>query len=78
MPRITVRYFAVLRERRGLEAETVDVTDGESAATVYRRLFPELAAHLPVAFAIDRRYVPGDTRVEDGIELALLPPIGGG
>lgn len=78
MPRITVRYFAVLRERRGLDAETVEISDGESAATVYGRLFPDLAGRLPVAFAVDRRYVPGATPVGDGMELALLPPIGGG
>ncbi len=78
MPRITVRYFALLRERRGFDTESLDIADGETAASVYRRLFPDLAARLPVAYAIDRRYTNGETELLDGVELALLPPMGGG
>ena len=78
MPRVTVRYFALLRERRGIDTEGLDIADGETATSVYHRLFPDLAQRLPVAYAVDRRYVPGNTELSDGIELALLPPMGGG
>jgi molybdopterin synthase catalytic subunit len=74
--RISVRYFAVLRELRGTSTETVDLPAGSTARTAYLQLFPSLG--LPVAFAVNERSVPGDTALAEGDELALLPPLGGG
>ena len=41
MAAVTVRYFAVLRERRGRDEERVDVRDGTTVAALYADLFPE-------------------------------------
>jgi molybdopterin synthase catalytic subunit len=73
---VTVRYFAVLREKRGVSSETIVVPDGASARSIYLGLFPGLG--LPVAFAVNQAAVGGDTPLADGDELALLPPLGGG
>lgn len=77
--RVTVRYFAVLRERRGLGEEEVDLTDGSTAAEAWRRLSPFPGeVTFPVAFAINQAIVAGATVLRAGDELAFLPPVGGG
>ena len=40
LARVVVRYFAVLRERRGRERESVQIEEGTSLADLYRALFP--------------------------------------
>lgn len=76
---VRVRHFAVLRERRGCDEEMVEVTQGETVAGLYRRLFPAgPGGALPVAFAVDHAYAPGSTPLHDGAEVAFIPPLGGG
>ncbi len=79
MARVTVRYFAVLREWRGADHEEVALLPGETAAALYARLFPPgPSGALPVAYACNREYVGGGTVLSDGDEVAFLPPLGGG
>ena len=79
MARVTVRYFAVLKEWRGTDHEEVSVLPGETAAGLYARLFPPgPAGALPVGYACNREYVGGGTVLADGDEVAFLPPLGGG
>ena len=77
--RVSVLYFAVLRERRGCEVEQVAIAPGATAAGLYAALFPpQPAGVLPVLFAVNRSYVSGDHALEDGDEVAFIPPLGGG
>lgn len=79
MPTVTVRYFAVLRERRGCEIEAVEVTPGTTIGELYRTLFPPgPAGVLPVGFARNHAWAAAADRVEEGDEIAFLPPLGGG
>ncbi|MCK6522556.1 MoaD/ThiS family protein [Myxococcota bacterium] len=79
MPTVTLRYFATLRESRGVESEPYTVADGETAASVYAKVFPrEHAGGLRVAFAVNRAYVPPGEPLREGDELCFLPPLGGG
>jgi molybdopterin converting factor small subunit len=75
MATITVRYFAVLRERRGLPSESLEIVPGTSIGEVYRSLFPDLG---PVGFVRNRAMVDATTPVADGDEIGFLPPLGGG
>lgn len=77
MPRITVLYFAGLREQRGRHQEELEVPEGITLARLYADLFPDGGA-LPVAFARNQRYAGADEMVADGDEVAFLPPLGGG
>lgn len=79
MPRITVRYFAILREQKGRDEEAVDVPEGATVEQVYHQLFPAVdGQRLPVGYARNRAMArPGEV-VEEGDELGLLPPLGGG
>lgn len=76
---VRVRYFAVLRERLGCDEELVSIAPGETVAALYTRLFPPgPEGALPVAFAVDHAYVRGDAPLDDGAEVAFIPPLGGG
>lgn len=79
MPVVTLRYFATLRESRGVESEPFTVAEGATAASVYAELFPrEHAGGLRIAFAVNRCYVPPGEVLAEGDELCFLPPLGGG
>lgn len=80
--RIHVKLFAVLREAAGTSEQTLELTEGATVAIVGERLaamHPALSRHLPrVAFAVNRTYAPLETRLRDGDEVALIPPVSGG
>ncbi len=73
---ITCRYVAMLRERRGLDQEVVEVPSGTTVSELYRSLFPSPA--VPVGFAVAHCQVPADHALCDGDEVVFLPPVGGG
>ncbi|MEQ1567331.1 MAG: MoaD/ThiS family protein [Myxococcota bacterium] len=76
---MVVRYFAVLRERRGRDEEQVEVEPGETLGALYDRLFPPTPeGRLPVAFALNREYARAGDLPADGDEVVFVPPIGGG
>jgi len=79
---ITVRLFANLRDRAGVSQISIDVpepgTIAEAVKEVRRRV-PNLADHLHgIAFALNRSYTQPNTPLQDGDELALIPPVSGG
>jgi molybdopterin converting factor small subunit len=77
--RVHVRYFAALRERKGLASEWVEVEPGETLGALYARLFPPVGGLvLPVAYAKNQEYAQPSELPSDGDEITFLPPIGGG
>jgi len=83
MPNITVRFFARYAELTGCDTTAVHVS-GSSAtvADVLARVRETVpgARDLPPRplAAVNLRQVKLDARVEDGDEVALLPPLSGG
>lgn len=78
--RITVRYFALLRDARGLACEEVDGDFG-SAAALWSAL--DERHHLgaepgDLRVAVNRVYVPFAAPLRDGDEVAFIPPVSGG
>jgi molybdopterin converting factor subunit 1 len=82
MMKITVRLFAILRERVGISEITLDLPPGSSVANVRDALIekhPALSSLLArVAYAVNRNYAPIETVLRDGDEVALIPPVSGG
>ncbi len=80
--RVTVRYFAVVRELLGRESEQHEVPDG----TTVGQLLEQLIARQPVLdrlrrsllVMVNRRYARPDHQLADGDEVALIPPVSGG
>lgn len=77
-----VRYFAVVREKTGLDEETWDVVDGATVAAFREAMaakYPTLAALMPrIVVSVNREYAKKDLVLRDGDEAALIPPIAGG
>ncbi|MGN6378825.1 MAG: molybdenum cofactor biosynthesis protein MoaE [Gaiellales bacterium] len=75
--RVTVRRFAVLRERAGWSERAVELPDGASVGDVWAALGlgQEPAG---MAYARNREYAERNAGLADGDEVAVLPPVSGG
>jgi molybdopterin converting factor subunit 1 len=80
--RVNVKLFAILRERTGKSDLPLELPEGETvraAANMLGDREPAIAKYLArVAFAVNREYVPMETVLRDGDELAVIPPVSGG
>jgi molybdopterin converting factor subunit 1 len=80
--KITIRLFAVLRERAGVSQLTLELPVGATVATAKDSVlqeYPQLANVIsPAAFAVNRSYSSASAELRDGDELAFLPPVSGG
>ena len=79
---LTVRLFAVLRERAGQDELLLrDLPPELDLAELKRELearHPELGSLEHVAAVLGTSYVPDDTAVDGTLEVSLLPPVSGG
>jgi molybdopterin converting factor subunit 1 len=75
--KVTVRLFAILRERAGSDRLELDLPEGASVADALAEV-DDLAGGLRLVMAVNREYAAADTRLEPGDELALIPPVSGG
>ena len=80
--KVTVRFFAILKDRAGVAETTLELPGPATVATAVGQLaarFPDLEKDLHrVAYAVNRSYVRHDAMLSDGDELALIPPVSGG
>jgi MoaE-MoaD fusion protein len=81
--RISVRLFAILRERAGRSAFDLELPDGATVGDALERLREEPGLDEPlerirVAVAVNREYASAVDQLSSGDELALVPPVSGG
>ncbi|MFO1491766.1 MAG: NTP transferase domain-containing protein [Kiritimatiellia bacterium] len=77
---VTVRYFAALREKAGLESESIQ-TLAPTPADLYRELSARHGFTLAagqVRVALNGAYAPMSTPLSEGAELIFIPPVAGG
>ena len=74
---VTVRLFAMLRQRAGSDEVVLDLPDGAKVDDALAAL-GDLADDLPLVMAVNREYAPGHQVLAPGDELALIPPVSGG
>jgi molybdopterin synthase catalytic subunit len=74
---VTVRLFAMLRQRAGADEVVLDLPAGARVRDALAEL-GELAQGLPLVLAVNREYAPHDQVLDGGDELALIPPVSGG
>ena len=81
-PTVTVLLFAAAREAAGRGRLELPHGAGLTAAAVWEALVRESPALAPLAasisVAVNHRFVPRDTALAPGDELAFLPPVSGG
>jgi molybdopterin converting factor subunit 1 len=80
--RVTVRFFARLRELVGAGELERDVPAGATVRTVWDGLvseYPAIADYTAsISCAVNIDYARMTTAVSDGDEVAFLPPVSGG
>ena len=81
--RLTVRLFAVARQRAGRAEVVLDLPEPATVVDLKRALAedcPALASLLPnLRFAVDAEYALDDhTAIPPGAEVAAIPPVSGG
>jgi molybdopterin synthase catalytic subunit len=74
---VTVRLFAILRERAGRDRVELELPEGASVADALAAV-DDLAGGLSLVMAVNREYAPADQTLQPGDELALIPPVSGG
>src|SRR3954453_15068480 len=74
---VTVRLFAMLRERAGAREVTLSLPDGARVSDALAEL-GSIAEGLPLVMAVNREYADEDQVLDPGDELALIPPVSGG
>ena len=80
--RVSLLLFASVAEAAGERRREVRAPSGSTA----RGVFEQLAARVPalagradhVSYARNQQFVSPDTVLEDGDELAVIPPVSGG
>src|SRR2546428_11467921 len=80
--RVTIRYFAAARERAGTSSETLELHDAATAAEALAAACARHPALQRVAqrlrLAVDQEFAAPESRLRDGSEVALIPPVSGG
>lgn len=79
---VTVRLFAIFRERLGQPTLHLETTPGETVGSLWEQVVaerPDLQALRAVTrFAVNGDYATDETAVRAGDEVAFLPPMSGG
>jgi molybdopterin synthase sulfur carrier subunit len=84
--KLTIKYFASIREQLGIEQEIVDVDACETSVRDLRarlasrdeRTAAALRIGRPVRTAVDQEMVPDTFVVRADSEIAFFPPVTGG
>ena len=77
---VRLRYFAVLRDQRGLEEESVE-TEARTPSQLYAQLSERHRFRLPsqmVRAAVNGAFVDESYELQDGDEVVFIPPVAGG
>lgn len=82
MPQVRVQLFGPARDAAGLERIDVNLPEGATVAVLAGELgrrFAGLAGGVRfLRFAIKEEFVPLDTELAGGDEVAVIPPVSGG
>jgi molybdopterin synthase catalytic subunit len=74
---VTVKLFAVLRERAGASEVTLELPEGARVRDAIHSL-ADVTAGVPVVMAVNREYADENVVLAPDDELALVPPVSGG
>lgn len=78
---VTVLLFSHVRHQLGESQLELEFAEGSSSAdveTYIRRMLPASSQQQPFRVAVNEQFVEASTRLCDGDEVAILPPMQGG
>lgn len=73
---IQTLYFGPLRDALGRSSDTLQLPIGSTVEALWAHL--PLPPGLPIAIAVNQNYADKKVVLQEGDEVALLPPVGGG
>jgi len=80
--RVRVVYLGILKDLAGKGTESVEVADGARVSDLWLQLvtmYPKFKGFSnSAAVAVNQEYAPPATKLVEGAEVALLPPVSGG
>jgi len=80
--KVRVRFFARLADVAGTRVAELDLGEGLTAGDAYRLLcgkYPAMEGLKgSLMYAVNAEYVSAEQPLQDGDELALIPPVSGG
>ena len=84
--KLTVKYFASIREAAGIGEEVVDLPDTSISLDALRTLLASRSVRMAEALsrekvvrtAVDLELQSGSVTLRDGAEVAFFPPVTGG
>ena len=80
--RVRILLFAHLRERFGKNEMTMELSRGAKAFEILKILCRDEGEAKKMArsllFAINEKYATPETEIQEGDEVALIPPVAGG
>ncbi|PIQ38395.1 MAG: molybdopterin synthase sulfur carrier subunit [Lysobacterales bacterium CG17_big_fil_post_rev_8_21_14_2_50_64_11] len=79
--KVSVHYFAGLRDRAGCNSEEMDLAEGTSLTALYAQCCARHGIDFPrerLRVALDDAFVSWDHGLHDGAQVAFLPPVSGG
>ena len=79
--KVSVRFFALYRERAGVSQTEVELPEGSTSEELLRRLrsvYTSLPLSDSVLIAVNSEYASPGAPLRDGDEVAFIPPVSGG
>ncbi|MGD0141268.1 MAG: MoaD/ThiS family protein [Tepidisphaeraceae bacterium] len=80
--KVRLRMFAILRERSGVSEMELELAEGATVADAIEEVgkrFASVSGLLPRTSAtVNLEFTKPGVRLDDGDELALIPPVSGG
>ena len=76
--KIKVLLFAGLREKMGQGEMVLDLIKGSRVSDLKKSLELEETFWKSLAFAVNQTYSPESSLLQEGDEVALIPPVAGG
>ena len=79
--KVSVRFFALYRERAGTSQTEVDLPEGSTPEELLTRLrdaYPSLPHSDAVLIAVNSEYMSPSDSLHEGDEVAFIPPVSGG
>lgn len=80
--KVTVKFFAILRERAGAAEITTELREGSTVNDLWGVLqqeYPRLnVGGIRLLYAVNQNYVSADTALKDQDEVVFIPPVSGG
>jgi len=80
--KVKAKFFAAIKDIVGISEAELELTPGTTARDLFQRYCQQ---HLPLSrfadttmISVNLEFVPPETRLQEGDEIAFIPPVSGG